>query len=136
MPANMMSAPVGSRLAVAGSSNATVRAGPTPGSTPTSVPRVTPMNPSSRFCRLNATVKPDINALKVSMSESREQTERQGQSERAGKEKKSGGRKQCADGDITPQPAAAEAACDQRKEEGRGQDEVGPADGNHMQDHA
>src|SRR3954462_1583023 len=113
MPANMMSAPVGSRLVVAGSSNATVSAGPTPGSTPTSVPRVTPMNPSSRFCRLNATVKPDINALKVSMSESSEQAERQGQSQRAGNEEKSGGGTQCADGGIAPQTAAAEAACDQ-----------------------
>ena len=45
----MISAPVGSRFAVAGSSSAMVSAGPTPGSTPTAVPSVTPTNPHIRF---------------------------------------------------------------------------------------
>ena len=42
MPANMMKAAVGSSVYVTGSNNATVIAGPMPGSTPTAVPRVTP----------------------------------------------------------------------------------------------
>ena len=67
MPANMISAPVGSRLAVAGSSNAMVSAGPTPGKTPTAVPSVTPRNPHSRFFGVRATPKPVINASKISM---------------------------------------------------------------------
>ena len=62
----MMSAPVGSSFAVAGKSNAMVSAGPTPGSTPTAVPRVTPSNPHLRLVSVSATAKPDIRALKVS----------------------------------------------------------------------
>ena len=51
MPANRMNAPTGSlKLNVIGSSSATVSAGPMPGSTPTSVPSVTPAAASSRFC--------------------------------------------------------------------------------------
>ena len=49
MPANMISAPVGSTFAVAGSSSAMVSAGPTPGSTPMAVPSVTPTKPHIRF---------------------------------------------------------------------------------------
>ena len=45
----MISAPVGSSFAVAGSSRAMVSAGPTPGSTPMAVPSVTPTNPHIRF---------------------------------------------------------------------------------------
>ncbi len=51
MPANMISAPVGSSFTVNGSSIATVSAGPTPGSTPIAVPSVTPTKPHSRFVR-------------------------------------------------------------------------------------
>src|SRR4249920_2134530 len=67
MPANMISAPVGSRLAVAGNSRAIVSAGPTPGRTPIAVPSVTPTKPHSRFLSVSATAKPDISALNVSM---------------------------------------------------------------------
>src|SRR5687768_13410452 len=62
MPASMISAPTGGRLNVIGSSMAMAASGPMPGSTPTSVPTVTPMkqyirligekavlNPSARF---------------------------------------------------------------------------------------
>src|SRR5687767_357554 len=71
MPANMMSAPVGSSLAVSGSSIATVSAGPTPGSTPMNVPSVTPMKPHSRLIGFSATPKPAIRASKASKSNPR-----------------------------------------------------------------
>src|SRR5687767_12982770 len=67
MPANMMSAPVGSSFAVAGSSSATVSAGPTPGSTPTAVPSVHPTSAHSRFCGVSATAKPCASSVRVSM---------------------------------------------------------------------
>ena len=63
----MMSAPVGSSLTVSGSSIATVSAGPTPGSTPTKVPSVTPMKPHIRFIGCSATPKPAIRALSASI---------------------------------------------------------------------
>src|SRR5688572_29398332 len=68
MPANRIRAPVGSTVAVAGSSSAMVSAGPTPGSTPMAVPSVTPSRPSSRFLMLSATAKPLMSAVNVSMS--------------------------------------------------------------------
>src|SRR5918994_1319061 len=58
MPANMMNEPVGSRLYVTGSSSATVIAGPIPGSTPMTVPSVTPISANSRFCGVRAWAKP------------------------------------------------------------------------------
>ena len=59
MPANRMNAPTGSlKLNVIGSSSATVSAGPMPGSTPTSVPSVTPAAASSRFCGVSTALKP------------------------------------------------------------------------------
>ena len=67
MPANMISAPVGSSFTVNGSSIATVSAGPTPGSTPIAVPSVTPMKPQSRFIGASATPKPLSNADSVSL---------------------------------------------------------------------
>src|SRR5687768_16099203 len=69
MPANMISAPVGSSFTVSGSSIATVSAGPTPGSTPTNVPSVTPMKPHIRFIGCSATPKPAIKAFSASMSD-------------------------------------------------------------------
>src|SRR6185436_20833772 len=68
MPANMISAPVGSSFAVSGSNIATVSAGPTPGSTPTNVPSVTPMNPHSRFIGFSATPNPASSASKASIA--------------------------------------------------------------------
>ena len=70
----MISAPVGSTLAVAGSSSAIVSAGPTPGSTPIAVPSVTPTKPHIRFFSVSATAKPDISALKVSSQRAAERT--------------------------------------------------------------
>ncbi len=67
----MISAPVGSSFAVAGSSRAIVNAGPTPGSTPMAVPSVTPRNPHIRFVTVSATAKPAIKALKVSTTRRR-----------------------------------------------------------------
>src|SRR5262245_14186082 len=61
MPANRMNAPTGSlKLNVIGSSSATVSAGPMPGSTPTSVPSVTPAAASSRFWTVRTSPKPSI----------------------------------------------------------------------------
>src|SRR6185436_21176099 len=67
MPANMISAQVGSSFAVSGSSIATVSAGPTPGSTPMNVPSVTPMKPHSRFIGCSAIPKPCSSASSASM---------------------------------------------------------------------
>ena len=67
MPANRISAPVGSRVNVIGSSSATVSAGPMPGSTPTSVPSVTPIRASSRFSGVSASENPVISWEKASM---------------------------------------------------------------------
>ena len=59
MPAKRMNAPTGSeKLNVIGSSSAIVSAGPMPGSTPTSVPRITPAAASSRFCGVKTAPKP------------------------------------------------------------------------------
>src|SRR4051812_6883644 len=56
-----MNAPTGSlKLNVIGSSSATVSAGPMPGSTPTSVPSVTPAAASSRFSGVRTCPKPSI----------------------------------------------------------------------------
>ena len=60
MPANMISAPVGSSLIVSGISIATVSAGPTPGSTPMNVPNMVPMNPQRRLSGVKAMLKPCI----------------------------------------------------------------------------
>ena len=53
-----MSAEVGSRLNVIGSSIAIVASGPIPGSTPIIVPAKTPMKQYIRFFSENATSKP------------------------------------------------------------------------------
>ena len=70
MPANMISAPVGSSFAVSGISIATVSAGPTPGKTPINVPSVTPMNPQSRLNGVSAILKPCSSEPKASASSS------------------------------------------------------------------
>ncbi len=56
----MISAAVGSTLAVSGSSIATVSAGPMPGSTPIAVPRKQPTSAHIRFSGVMATAKPLI----------------------------------------------------------------------------
>src|SRR5438445_12734442 len=67
MPANMISAAVGSTLAVSGSSMATVSAGPMPGSTPMAVPRKQPTRAHIRLIGVMAMAKPCISRLRVSM---------------------------------------------------------------------
>src|SRR5688572_16340567 len=69
MPANMMNAPVGSRLYVRGRSRATVIAGPMPGSTPTAVPTKTPISARNRYCGCSAVPKPSMRAKKLSTEE-------------------------------------------------------------------
>src|SRR5687767_11426080 len=71
MPASMMSAATGLRLKVIGSSMAIVATGPTPGSTPISVPSMTPISAYSRWIGVNATPKPRARFLKISMSMAR-----------------------------------------------------------------
>ena len=66
MPANMISAPVGSSFTVSGISIATVNAGPTPGKTPMKVPSMTPMKPQSKLSGVSAMLKPCISKPKVS----------------------------------------------------------------------
>src|SRR6185295_14670503 len=63
----MISAGVGGRLKVIGSSIAIVASGPIPGSTPISVPRKQPMKQNHRFCHVSATLKPKMRLLKSSM---------------------------------------------------------------------
>lgn len=54
----MINAPVGSTLAVMGSSKATVSAGPMPGNTPMAVPSRQPMKPHIRLIGVSAAEKP------------------------------------------------------------------------------
>src|SRR3954464_12713204 len=58
MPASIISAPVGSTLKVSGSSIAMVAIGPTPGSTPISVPTRQPRKHSARLVGDRAVPKP------------------------------------------------------------------------------
>src|SRR5688572_13478667 len=70
MPPNMMNALSGSSVKVTGSSNATVKAGPMPGRTPTAVPRVTPANAHKRCGTVSAVRKPSVRACSVSIRRS------------------------------------------------------------------
>ncbi len=63
----MISAATGSRLNVIGSSMAIVATGPTPGSTPISVPSITPISAYSRFIGETATEKPSQRWSKISI---------------------------------------------------------------------
>src|SRR5829696_7564025 len=68
MPASMMSAPVGSTFSVSGISMAMVAIGPTPGSTPISVPTRQPMKASARFIGVRAVAKPSAKLARKSTS--------------------------------------------------------------------
>src|SRR5262245_3978777 len=134
MPANMMSAPVGSSLTVSGSSMATVSAGPTPGSTPTNVPSVTPMKPHSRFIGCSATLKPCIRAFSASISDTRpaqqrrKPARRQADVEELDEKNVDRDREDQRDDDVAHHAPAAEAARHAGEEHGAGDDEAGPAD--------
>src|SRR5262245_15812227 len=80
MPANMISAPTGGSPNVIGSSMAMVATGPTPGSTPISVPTKAPIRQNRTFIGESATAKPWARLAKRSMaapSEPRPERERQ-----------------------------------------------------------
>src|SRR5262245_51407719 len=67
MPASMISAPTGGRPKVIGSSMATVAIVPMPGSTPTRVPTSAPIRHSKRFIGENATPKPRLRFVMISV---------------------------------------------------------------------
>jgi hypothetical protein len=56
----MISAATGGSVKVIGSSMAMVATGPSPGSTPTSVPSNAPIRQKNRFCGVAATPKPNM----------------------------------------------------------------------------
>jgi hypothetical protein len=70
MPASMISAAIGLRLKVIGSSIAMVATGPTPGSTPIRVPSMTPTSAYSRCIGETATENPRIRLLRISIAAS------------------------------------------------------------------
>src|SRR5512134_2616196 len=145
MPANMMSAPVGSSFTVSGSSIATVSAGPTPGSTPTSVPQVTPIRPHIRFIGCSATPNPEASAFSVSIvafslgfflyagaaQDRREPSRRQVNVQRLDEKKEDREREHRADREIAHNAPAAETARDTGKEHDRGDHEPSRADQRH-----
>src|SRR5262245_42557107 len=69
MPASMMMAPAGFMWNVSGSSIATVAGGPSPGSTPTMVPRNTPTKHHRRLVGSRATPNPCARPERISTSE-------------------------------------------------------------------
>src|SRR3954471_12883753 len=68
MPASMISAAVGGRWKVIGSSMAMVATGPMPGRTPISVPTMQPTRAYSRFWKLSATLSPSVRLFSRSIS--------------------------------------------------------------------
>ena len=70
MPASMMSAAVGSRLNVIGSSIAMVAVEPMPGSTPIRVPSSTPIRQYIRFSGETATCRPRARLASASIPQS------------------------------------------------------------------
>jgi hypothetical protein len=64
----MISAATGLRLNVIGSSIAMVATGPMPGSTPIRVPSSTPISAYSKWMGVNATPKPRIRLLRMSIA--------------------------------------------------------------------
>src|SRR5688572_1833441 len=138
MPANMMSAPVGSSFTVSGSSIATVSAGPTPGSTPTNVPSVTPMKPHIRFIGCSATPKPAIRAFRASMSDARaaedrrEPAGRQVDVQQLDEKKIDRERKDETDRHVAHPSSATEAARHAGEQGGAGNHEAGPANQQHV----
>src|SRR4051794_40167769 len=68
MPASMISAAVGGRWKVIGSSMAIVATGPMPGRTPISVPTMQPTSAYSKFWKLRATLRPSVRLFSRSIS--------------------------------------------------------------------
>src|SRR6185503_11417647 len=143
MPANMISAPVGSSFAVSGSSIATVSAGPTPGSTPTNVPSVTPMKPHNRLIGLSATPKPASSASNASMrldsghaEQRREPSRRQADVQQLDEKHEHREREHEPECCVAHDPRAAEAARDAAEERRSGKHEPAGADQRHVREEA
>src|SRR5512137_1704178 len=144
MPANMISAPVGSILVVSGSSMATVSAGPTPGSTPIAVPSVTPTKPQNRLIGASATPKPASSALSVSpiasqprRAEDRLQpARRQVDVEELDEEEEHRQAEQQPDSQVAQRSGAAEATRDAAVEDHRRQHEARAVDQRHLREQA
>src|SRR5688572_1697497 len=82
MPASMINADTGGSTKVAGSSIEIVATGPMPGSTPMSVPSITPMKQYITFCRVSATPNPMYKFCRISMGLSLTAAERDGRTDR------------------------------------------------------
>src|SRR6185503_10965328 len=143
MPANMISAPVGSSFAVSGSSIATVSAGPTPGSTPTNVPSVTPMKPHNRLIGLSATPKPASSASNASMrldpghaEQRREPSRRQADVQQLDEKQEHREREREPEYGVAHHPRTAEAACNATEERRSGKHEPAGADQRHVREEA
>src|SRR5688572_1723828 len=143
MPANMISAPVGSSFTVSGSSIATVSAGPTPGRTPTNVPSVTPMKPHSRLIGFSATPNPASSASSASTGldsgraqKRREPPRRQADVQQLHEEEEHRERKDQADRHVARRPRTAEAPRHAGKEHGAGEHESALADQRHVPEQA
>src|SRR4030095_3678743 len=145
MPANMMSAPVGSSLIVNGISMATVSAGPTPGSTPINVPRVTPRKPQSKLNGVSAMWNPCSREVKASLmgcsdagaaENGREPAGRQVNVQEFYEEKENSEPQEKSDSEIPRQLHAAEAARDAGEENRLGEHETGGVDQQDLRDQA
>src|SRR5262245_57720764 len=139
MPANMISAPVGSSFTVSGRSIATVSAGPTPGSTPTNVPIVTPMKPQSRLIGVSATPNPVASDASVSIGSGPRRAEERceppaGQTDvqELHEEQERPERERETDREVPDEPGATEAARHAREQDRAGDDETGRADQDHV----
>src|SRR3712207_4044860 len=127
MPANMMIEPAGSSLKVIGRSNATVSAGPMPGSTPTAVPRRTPIRANIRFAGWMATARPLAREVKASMAASEQAFERpcrQGQGQELGEEYVDDEGDHCTDNEIGDEGPAPEGRRCGGEQEGRAEHEA------------
>src|SRR5918993_2229432 len=129
MPANMMIEPAGSSLNVIGSSRATVSAGPMPGSTPTAVPRRTPMRANIKFAGWMATARPPAREVKASMAASEQAFERpcrQGQGQELGEENVDDEGDHSTDDEIGDESPAPEGRGCRGKEQSRADHEAAP----------
>src|SRR5688572_27597874 len=123
MPASMIMAPVGSSRKVSGSSIAMVAGGPSPGSTPITVPSTTPRTHMSRFVPLNATWNPCSRPWRISMPLEK-QAPRQRDPERDLEEQVETQRAACRDEDRSAAALAAHHLDDEPREEREGDREA------------
>src|ERR671914_1619584 len=113
-----------------------------PGSTPTSVPSVTPTAAKSRFSMLNAVAKPPARSPSTSIGQPRlgqhdvEDARRQAHAEELGEAEVDGRRQEQPDDRVAQQVRAAEGARRRREEEGRRNDVAEPGDAKVAESHA